>query len=156
MHALRNYVDLPSLFTDYRVRHTINIVPSLLTQLEAYGAGATDPVLVLCTGAPSDRTPDQRRDLFSWLRTLQYATQVEPLPRLAELWHHPQPEHFTDHDVLDAQTLLHLAWSGPILRQHPTVARLLRQQHAFTIADRDELLAVQKEYIQTVVASLKK
>lgn len=155
MHALKDYVWLPRLLSEYSsLRHTINVVPSLLAQLDAYAHGASDPVLELCTGPAAALSLEQRRSLWEWAATLQPATQVEPLPRLAELLQHHRPETLSDADIVDLQTLLHLAWSGPDLRRHSAVSRLMEQQRHFTENDRDQLLGLQRQYLTEVAVAL--
>lgn len=155
MHALKDYVWLPRLFAEFSLRHTINVVPSLLDQIEAYDRGATDPVLELCRGPVSDRSPEDRRLLVEWASTLQPTTQLHEFPRLVLLLQHPQPERLSDAELLDLQTLLHLAWSSPELRRQPIIANLTNKQHGFSQTERDRLLDVQHVYLQEVIPALK-
>src|SRR5512146_2581853 len=50
LHALKDYADLPALFSeDPRVPHAANLVPSLLDQLELVAGGGRDVFLDLAT-----------------------------------------------------------------------------------------------------------
>ncbi len=155
MHALKDYADLVEIMGDYDLRHTINVVPSLMVQLDAYRQGATDPVQRLCALAPAAMTAQDRVALMAWVRTLQRETMVRPLQRLDELFDHPDPAWMSDQEVLDVQVLLMLAWTGPIGRRHPVVAGLLEQGSGYTITQRNHLMAWQEERLASVIDVLR-
>ena len=155
MHAVKDYVDLLEIMAEHQVKHTVNLVPSLLMQIEEYAAGRRDPVQRLCLMAPADLEVGDRRTLFEWVRTLQFDTMVRPLQRLVELWNVADAESLTDQEVLDLQVLLHLAWAGPRSRRDSLVRVLLAKGRNFSVSDRDALLTYLDARMQEVVPSMK-
>ena len=59
LHTVKDYVDLVKLMQEYPVKHTINVVPSLLLQVDEYLAGRKDPVQKLCELDPAAFTSDE-------------------------------------------------------------------------------------------------
>jgi alpha-amylase/alpha-mannosidase (GH57 family) len=152
MHAVKDYVDLPLILSDYPVRHTFNLVPSLLSQLESYHEGLKDPVQRLCEAEPHVLTPVHCRELLDWARTIQ-PTMMEDLPQLRSLLAiDPDVHGMDEQEILDLQTLLLLAWIGPVSRRRrPDIQRMMESTTPASIADRDALLAYHREIMNTVV-----
>ncbi len=155
MHAIKDYVDLLEIMADHAVKHTVNLVPSMLMQIEEYASGRLDPVQRLCRKAPTALSGSDRRALFEWVRTLQFNTMVRPLPRLAELWDIPDASILTEQEILDLQVLLHIAWSGPRTRRISLVQDLLSKGREYSVSDRDALFTVLDARMQEVVPAMK-
>jgi len=161
LHALLNYYDMVRYVIERPgARAVINVVPSLLRQLEAAAAGVPDDHLLLARAAPADLDAADRarivRDFFSFHQARRFAE----FPRLRELWELRGPgvevpagraDLFEDRDLLDLQVLFHLAWCGRTLREEPSVARLIARGAGYTAADKDELLALQDAFLQGVL-----
>ena len=155
MHAIKDYVDLLEIMAEHPVKHTVNLVPSMLMQLDEYAKGRKDPVQRLCEISPDTLSREQRLELFSWVRTLQFETMVQPLPRLAELWETEDPASLGNQDVLDLQVLLHLAWCGPRTRQEPLVSELISKGRDYTQEERDQLFSLLEARMNMVVPAMK-
>ena len=156
MHAVKDYLDLPLILSEYPVRHTINLVPAMLMQIEEYGRGRKDPVQRMCEGPPERLTSMHRAELMSWARTVQRETMTESLPRLRELIDLPhQGDLLSDQEVLDLQVSLLLAWTGPISRrQRPAIQDLILQGRDFTVEQRDALMAHHDDIMKQIIPTL--
>lgn len=162
LHALHSYADVPRITREFpEARAVLNVVPSLLRQLEAAAAGAEDPFLVLARKTPADLTTDERRDLVRDFFSFHHGRVFADLPRLRELWElrdaparevpDDRADRFTDADLLDLQVGFHLAWCGPILRGHDLVRGLVAKGRGWTIEEKTALLAVQHEHLGVVL-----
>ncbi len=167
MHATKDYLDLPLLFSEYPVRHTINVVPSLLAQIDSYSFGLQDAVQRLCGLHPSEFTNRDRVELARWITTLHRPTQVSPLPALDALWDRLRQGldsteqtglgfNLLDQEWLDAMVLLHLAWTGPISRKRIAIKNLLLRGSGFSHEDLTALLHEHAEIIKSVVPTMAK
>jgi len=162
LHALHSYGDVVRLAAENpQTRIVLNVVPSLLRQLEAAAAGGSDPFLDLARPRPDQLSESDRfailRDFFSF----HHGRVFPGLPRLQELWKRldapkrdlprDRLDRFDDQDLLDLQVGFHLAWSGPKLRGHELVRRLIAKGRLWTQEEKLELLEVQQEYLQDVL-----
>ena len=165
LHALKDYADMP----DYLARHagvkaTINIVPSLVDQLDALVApGAKpDPFLEVARKSADALTEDEKRFLVTHFFSFNRDTLARGLRRVHELFAlrgeygsdavpHAAVERFDVDALRDLQVLFHLAWSGPLLQKDPTVAALRAKGRRFTEAEKHQLLDVQHAFIAGVV-----
>ena len=155
MHATKDYLDLPLIMQDYPLRHTINLVPSMLVQVEEYLQGRQDPVQKLCGTPPESLSPGHRDELLSWARTVQLETMTDRLPRLRELVETADSASLSDQDILDLQVLLHLAWTGPVSRRNSSeVQELMERGRGYTTADRAMLFSYHEECMRSLVSTL--
>ncbi|RPI68159.1 MAG: hypothetical protein EHM43_05720 [Ignavibacteriae bacterium] len=154
LHTVKDYVDLVKLFQEYPVKHTINVVPSLLLQVDAYLHGRKDPVQQLCERDPDDFTDEDRLQLARWCLTVQTGTMVAPLPRFRELHDRlGDPSTLTPSEILDLQVSLLLSWTGPLHRHDPRIAPLLHRT-TFTMDDRTTTQQVHNEILSSMIPTL--
>lgn len=144
LHCGKDYLDLAKIFADTPgVRHTINLVPSLLAQVDDIAAGMKDPLFDCLVRPAWDLSSDQQSTL------VEYASAMTPmlaqsLPRLEALvrrclngtW-----STFTQQDWTDLQVTLVLAWTGPVTRRTDPFCRLMLKGALFTDAHRMEALS---------------
>ncbi|MBU3699600.1 MAG: hypothetical protein FGM33_06250 [Candidatus Kapabacteria bacterium] len=151
LHAVKDYLDLPGVLAEYPVRHTINLVPSMLEQLDAYSAGIRDPLEELALINTAALTERQHLELARWMLTLR-DPMIEQLPRLASIMTrlrtHERPL-LSEQEWRDAMVLFHLAWCGPLQRRtNPLIQRLIDQQEAYSEVQKLELM----EELRRIVA----
>jgi alpha-amylase/alpha-mannosidase (GH57 family) len=144
MHALRGYRDLCVETLERRDAATLNLVPVLLDQLEAYAAGQTDDHLDL-TRRPADALEPHevatlRRDFVAGHPKM---TEVWPTwVALAGALHGGGP--LTTQQLRDAQVWSTLAWFGATaVRDFPVLAALRAKGEGFTEADKAAMLEAQ-------------
>jgi len=152
LHASRSYYDMVRVLGEFPgVRLTINLVPTLLDQIAAYGRGASDLFRETARLPTDDLDEAQRRFLVDHFFSAQEERIIRPLPRFAELldlrrearrrrgedaaWRDFGPE-----DLRDLQALFDLAWFGfKAIEDYPEIGALRRRGRGFT---RDDVAAM--------------
>ncbi len=162
LHALKDYYDMAAYIENVPdARATINLVPSLLTQLEAYIDGASDTWLDLAHKPAGDLTDGER------LFVIQNFLAIRATPMLAGLPHYirlqklcaenPAPDQseqllhvFDEQKLRDITVLFQLAWCGQTLKREPVVERLIAKGSDFSEQEKLELLALQRDFLPRV------
>lgn len=154
LHATKDYADLPEILSEFPVPHTINLVPSMLEQLDAYGRGVRDPLEELAEVNTAVLTDEQHRELGRWLLTLR-DPMLEGLPRLASIVAHVRTHDrpsLSELDWRDAIVLFHLAWCGPVTRRNSALVTELLEQGAHYSEEQKLLLMDELRRIVSMVA----
>jgi alpha-amylase/alpha-mannosidase (GH57 family) len=120
LHAVRDYYSMAALVAEFPGIHvTVNLVPSLIAQLEDYlEHGATDQWMEL-TLKPSHRlTPLERDFIVARFFDAHWKNEIEVHPRYAELLEMRRSGvRFTEQDLTDLKAWFNLAWFPPEARQ---------------------------------------
>jgi alpha-amylase/alpha-mannosidase (GH57 family) len=168
-HAIKDYYDMGALVEQAGDVHvTINLVPSLIDQLEGYSSGTVDDVQTFLTLRDATAL-DQRQKAFL-LRTffqLSPTHMLQPYPRYNELWERrgsadgngefPTGLHlYTSQDYRDLQLWYNLAWCGQELRKDPEIAGLFEKAAGFTEEDKRRLLEIQHSFITRILPYYRK
>lgn len=143
LHATRGYRDVPVLIRECGARVTVNLVPSLLDQLDHYAAGGTDLHLRLARRPADTLTPPERAfilthffhgnpNIFRWF------------PAYGALRGAP-----TTADTLrDVQVWSNLAWFGATaLIAYPNLSELRRKGFGYTEEEKHAVLDIQTAII---------
>lgn len=149
LHAVRGYTDAPTLAMEAGARATLNVVPSLLDQLERYAAGGTDAWARLSRVPAEDLTEDQRafiraRFVHGHPAMRAVSGRYRQLEAQRAQLRHP-------HDLRDLQVWSNLAWMGVVARRDPFVAGLMRQDRGFSHAQLIELMNLQDDIVAGVL-----
>ncbi|MBL8840110.1 MAG: glycoside hydrolase [Planctomycetes bacterium] len=167
MHGVRGYTDmLAALEAEPGARVTLNVTPVLLAQLErcvaTWGGPGEDRLLSLCRRLPTALPEGERAALAALLFSANRAHMIAPLPRYLELLERCEPAlkgdgrlPLSDADLLDLAVLFHLAWSGFRLRRRQEVVALLRKGRGYTREEFDQLLALHRDEIASLLPRLK-
>ena len=163
-HAVKDYYDMAALAAQAPGLHiTINIVPSLIDQLQSYARGtARETYAALTLRNAGDL--DEREKLFL-LRSffqLPWKQMILPYPRYKELLDRrgapdPQGEYltamkrFTAQDYRDLQMWFSLSWCGNELRRDPAIAEMIRKGRGFSEKDKARLLELQAAFIGRIL-----
>ncbi|MBI3245479.1 MAG: hypothetical protein HYZ50_03095 [Deltaproteobacteria bacterium] len=163
LHALRDYYPMGALVKEFSEVHlTINLVPSLLWQVEDYvERGATDAALEL-TLTPADAlSADERETLLSTFFAADWHHQIYPHPRYRALFEQrARGNAFSIQDLRDLQIWSNLAWFGVEFRTGEvclpdgsvvTVKRLVEQGEGFTQADITVMVEEQYKILRNIV-----
>ena len=88
LHAIKDYAALPVIFRGHPgVRHTVNLVPSLLVQVRDYVEnGAEDVFLSVSRKNALDLTKEENEFLLRNFFSAYAPTMILPQPRYAELF----------------------------------------------------------------------
>ncbi len=153
MHATRAYLDMARVLARRPEVHvTVNFVPSLVRQLEAYVGGLRDEHEVLAEKPTEDWTPAEREEALARFFSVHRVRGVEPRPRYRELAYKrgsgPVPAGAAGWSVAelrDLTALFHMASFGfSMASEEPLVAVLEAKGRGFLHEDVQALLACQR------------
>ncbi len=166
LHAAKDYVDMVARLKAYPAIHqTVNIVPSLLDQLQAYlpPSNGSDIFLDLSRKPAAELTTDEQRFVLQWFFLANRAHMIAPYPRyrdlLAKRGDAADPEaleearrRFRPQDYRDLQVWFNLAWIDPWLRtQEPALAQVTAKDAHFTEEDKQRVLEAQLALVARVI-----
>lgn len=168
-HAIKDYYDMGALVEQAGDVHvTLNLVPSLIDQLEAYSSGRVNEIQTLMTLRDAS-TLDQEEKAFL-LRTffqLSPTHMLLPYPRYRELWERRGAvgengefsaglRSYTVNDYRDLQLWYNLTWCGQELRKDPEIAGLFEKGAGFTEEDKRRLLQIQQSFVAKILPYYRK
>jgi alpha-amylase/alpha-mannosidase (GH57 family) len=162
LHATKDYLGMALHLEEVpEFRCTINLVPSLLTQLEAYVAGATDTHLTM-SRRPVDGL--SREDSCYLLDNFFMAfpdSMIRPHARYHELyllrasWAGPSEialPRFRPRDLRDLQVWSNLAWIHPLLfEKDPELAEFKAKGRHYTEDEKQWFLDKQRQLLARVI-----
>ena len=170
LHAIKDYTDMAAhLEAAPSARAVVNFTPVLIEQLEEIaarivehlesGAALPDPVLALLGPAPVPEAATERLELLRACLRAQRKTMIERFPAYLELADlaatfatAERIGYASDQFMHDLAVWYHLAWLGETVRRSdPLVAALVAQGHAFTQANRRDLLALIGRLVGSVI-----
>jgi alpha-amylase/alpha-mannosidase (GH57 family) len=162
LHALKDYYGMVKLLDEFpQVHQTINLVPSLIWQIQDYVSGkASDPFLALASKPAADLTPEEQRFALAYLFQANTVHMIGRYPRYNELWHRYEstgqnPERSLDYfqvqDFADLQVLSQIAWFDEFFLQQPEIAELIKKGRGYTRDDQQVMLKWQREILSCVL-----
>jgi len=160
LHGTKDYLDLILILERYpKLHQTINLVPSLILQLEDYVAGtAWDPYLALALTPVNQLTIPQKKYIIDHFFDANHHTLIQPHPRYNDLFNQKQDkgrlwclENWQDSDYSDLLAWHNLAWIDPIFWDDPEIATWLKQGKNFTLSDRQRIYSKQREIISRII-----
>ena len=155
LHALKDYWGMAALFAECPgMQATVNLVPSLVEQVEAYARERTwDRHLVLGLKEASALDAAEAAWFVQEAFHAHAPTMIEPYPRYAALARmRAGGQSFDTAALRDLQVWQKLAWVDPeLLRVDARVRRLLDKGHGFDEHDKQALRAVELEVLRQVV-----
>ncbi len=168
-HAVKDYYDMGALAEQVQgVRLTINVVPSLIDQLIAYGTGELcEECAELTLRDASDLDQQEKAFLLRTFFQLSTKHMVLPYLRYRELLKrrgNPDDQGvystglklYTTQDYRDLQLWYNLSWCGQVLRRDPEIAGLFAKGRGFTEADKKRLLEVQHSFVSGIIPYYRK
>jgi alpha-amylase/alpha-mannosidase (GH57 family) len=160
LHGTKDYLDLVLILERYpRLHQTVNLVPSLILQLEDYIAGtAFDPYLELSL-TPDEQLSDQQREfIVEHFFDANHHTLIDPHPRYAQLYNQRQEKghawcllNWQVQDYSDLLAWHNLAWIDPMFWDDPEIEAWLKQGRNFTLGDRQRIYSKQRQIISKIV-----
>jgi alpha-amylase/alpha-mannosidase (GH57 family) len=163
LHATRAYYDMARVLAEFEgARAVVNLVPSLLWQLDDYVRGrAKDRFLDLTRKPAGELAPHEREFVLRNFFQVDWETNVRPLPRYWELLHKRGRDvrgtdlsrlAFTIGELRDIQVLFNLAWMGFCATEEEEVVRALKAKgREFTEDDKAALLEAQSRIMAKVM-----
>ncbi|NES82764.1 MAG: glycoside hydrolase [Moorea sp. SIO2B7] len=160
LHGTKDYLDLVLILEKYpKLHQTVNLVPSLILQLEDYSAGtAIDPYLALAVTPDEQLGIEQRKFIIEHFFDCNHRTMIDPHPRYAQLYQQKQKQgrewclwNWIEQDYSDLLAWHNLAWIDPIFWDDPEIATWLEKGKGFTLGDRQRILSKQREIIRRII-----
>jgi alpha-amylase/alpha-mannosidase (GH57 family) len=165
LHGTKDYLDLILILERYpKLHQTVNLVPSLMLQLEDYAAGtAMDPYLALALTPEANLTDEHKEYIVKHFFDGHYHTLVEPHPRYRQLYgqreekgHSWCAQNWNARDFSDLLAWHNLAWIDPLFWDDPEIETWLKQGRDFTLSDRQRIYNKQREIIRRIIPQHKK
>ncbi|MDX9753851.1 MAG: glycoside hydrolase family 57 protein [bacterium] len=161
LHGIKDYYDMAWLCRQFPGwKQTINLVPSLLEQLQLYTSGQlTDAFLDLSRKPAVALTPEDKLEILKNFFAGFAPQMVHPYPRYDELFRKrgTSPEHtlshFSTQDFLDLQVWHNLVWIDPLWREDSTLPLrdLCEKQRDFTEKDKETILRIQDDILKKII-----
>ncbi|MBD2579262.1 glycoside hydrolase [Oscillatoria sp. FACHB-1406] len=165
LHGTKDYLDLVLILERYpKLHQTVNLVPSLILQLEDYAAGvAMDPYLAVALTPEDQLTPAQKEFAVQYFFDGNHHTTIDPHPRYAQLYEQRQDKgrewclrHWQVNDYGDLLAWHNLAWIDPIFWDEPEIADWFERGKGFSLSDRQRIYSKQKEIIARIIPQHRK
>ncbi|MBE9030820.1 glycoside hydrolase [filamentous cyanobacterium LEGE 11480] len=165
LHGTKDYLDLVLLLEQYpKLHQTVNLVPSLIMQLEDYIAGtALDPYLTAALTPIEQLTQAQKEFIVAHFFDGNHRTLIDPHPRYSELYEIRQAkgqrwcfENWADDDFGDLLAWHNLSWIDPLFWDDPQISGWLKKDRGFTLADRQHIYSKQREILRRIIPQHKK
>jgi alpha-amylase/alpha-mannosidase (GH57 family) len=163
LHGVKDYYGMALHLLEFpELRATINLVPSLLVQLEAYTQrGATDRFLE-ATRIPADSLSEaDSLFLLDHFFMANAEHMILPRPRYAELYYRRAAgrntarealRRFQGRDLRDLQVWFNLAWTHPLAFEHDEALRgLAAKGRHFSEEDKSVLLQRHMDILRQVL-----
>jgi alpha-amylase/alpha-mannosidase (GH57 family) len=139
LHGVKDYYGMALHLLEFpEMRCAINLVPSLLVQIQDYVEhNASDQFLDIARKPAASLTEADATFLLDHYFMANLESMIKPIPRFYELYLRRNAgkrrasdvlHHFTPVDLLDLQTLFNLAWIHPLAFELDPELRLLRDK----------------------------
>jgi alpha-amylase/alpha-mannosidase (GH57 family) len=160
LHGTKDYLDLVLILEQFPQLHqTVNLVPSLIAQLQDYVAGtAFDPYLQLTLQPIEQLNPDQKQFIISHFFDANYRTLIAPHRRYRQLYAQREDwgeagclQRWSDQDYEDLLAWHNLAWIDPLFWGDPQIARWLERTEHFSLRDRQQIWQKQREILSCIL-----
>lgn len=165
LHGTKDYLDLVLLLERYpKLHQTVNLVPSLILQLEDYIAGtAFDPYLTVCLTPDEKITREQHEFIIEHFFDANHHTLIDPHPRYAELYEQRQDkgrawclDNWEAQEYSDLLAWHNLAWIDPLFWDDPEIADWLKRGRNFNLSDRQRIYSKQRQILSRIVPQHRK
>ncbi len=167
-HGMKDYLDLLQVIRKYpNVKQNINLVPSLLAQIEDYVRhDARDNIWLLTEKVAEELTEEDKYGILNNFFLANLETMIKPYPRYYELYTRFRTDArylsvaertriFSARDYRDLQVWYNLVWVGMLSRQKPVLRKLFRKGRHFSEKDKRVLLREVREILKQIVPAHK-
>ncbi len=157
LHATKDYLEMAEHFERHpNMRGTINLVPSLLKQIQEYISGeAVDPVVELMSKPAQALTASDKSFMLDTFFHAQKERLIDRSPRFRELYdkaNGPNPKaHFELQDYRDLAVQYSLAWTGEIARNREPFKSLVEKDRGYSEDDKQTLAKAQLENVKRII-----
>ncbi len=154
LHCTKDYLEMAQHLRQTPAMHaTINLVPSLLEQIQDYENGAEDILLQLCRRPVSELNDSERDYITKYCLMANKERVIARSGRYTELAQ--QHKRLTDQELIDLIVLFSLGWSGEFERDKESLALLISQDRDYTEAQKNLLLDEHEKIVASVIEAHK-
>ena len=152
-HSTKDYVDMLRVLEEFPdIKQNINLVPSLLAQVQDYVENrARDNILMLTEKPANQLTLEDKKKILDNFFLANVDTMIKPYLRYRELFlkfkdlgSYEAPERqassFNEQEYRDLQVWYNLTWIGMESRKRPRIARLFKKGQGFSENDKKMLV----------------
>jgi alpha-amylase/alpha-mannosidase (GH57 family) len=165
LHGVKDYLDMALILEEFpEMRLTINLVPSLVEQIEEFARGeAADAWLRLAERPAAELGDDEKVLLLDRFFMANFDTMIAPHRRYRELhrrrgWSpgagelNRRARSFSEEDWRDLQVWFHLAWTDPLLiARDKDLEGLVKKGRGFGEEEKHLLLAKHRAILADIV-----
>ncbi|MEM1392194.1 MAG: glycoside hydrolase [Cyanobacteria bacterium P01_H01_bin.150] len=160
LHGTKDYLDLVLMLERYpKLHQTVNLVPSLILQLEDYINGtAFDPYLEVSLTPTEQLTQGQLEFILEHFFDANYETLIQPHQHYRELYQVRQEKGeawcLANWELQNYSDLLawhNLAWIDPLFWDDGEIATWLKQGRNFSLGDRQRIYSKQREILGRII-----
>ncbi len=165
LHGSKDYLDMVTILEDFpNIRQNINVVPSLLQQIDDYTNGnSNDKFLELSIKPSSELNSDDKEFILENFFLANWDNLIKPFPRYFDLLQkrgtrisgvglRKAVNYFSESDITDLQVLFNLAWIDPKLRDKDTELKALVSRGAsYSESDKKLVIDKQIEIMQKII-----
>lgn len=165
LHGIKAYYDMASVLKNYPdIKVNINLVPSLVEQLNDYVAGKAQDVFYEYSLKPAaELNTEDKMFILKYFFMSNWETMIKPYPRYFELLLkrgkssndidiESNINTFNKQDFLDLQVWFNLSWFGfTALAEYPELMKLKEKQRGFTEQDKAFVLNTQMDVIKKIL-----
>ena len=160
LHGTKDYLDMLQILDKFpAISQTINLVPSLLEQIEDFGKNKVkDKYFELSLKTAEELTPEDKNFIRDHFFAINKERILSLFPRYYELFTKKQTrQEFSTQDYLDLQVLFNLAWIDPSFRQNmPELTNLVLKARFFCERDKQTVLEKHLEILKNIIPAYKK
>lgn len=140
LHTTKDYAEMAEHIACFPKLHaTINLVPSLIGQIESYMEGVEDDILKLSRKPTAELTNDEKIYLIENCFHANPERMIKRSRRYQEL--RKNTEQFTDEDYRDLVVHYGLAWLGEFERKTEFYAYYIEKDKGYTEKEKDQLFS---------------
>lgn len=161
LHGIKDYYDMAWLSKEFDGwKQTINLAPSLLTQIQGHVDGSiVDPLFELSRKPADALTEEEKKRVLQRFFDAHAPRMIHPFPRYDELFRKRggsidrAMSRFTTQDIRDLQVWFNLVWIDPIWRENPNypLLELIKKQRDFSETDKITVLDFQIEILKQII-----
>lgn len=161
-HCVKDYCDLALLLNEFpEIKQTVNIVPSVLLQINEYlESGISDTIQRLTKIPAKYLTDEEKKKILELFFICNERNMILPFRRYRELFEMSKESNainfFADQDWLDLQVWYNLTWLGEFSKQRPFAQRLFSKGANFTEQEKLLLLELHNEIMSELISTYRK
>lgn len=165
LRAVKDYLDMLLILEKFpKTKLNFNLVPMLISSIYDYGYNGEHDIYSRLTITPVDElTDDEKEFILNHFFDANYQNMVLPYSEYKKLYDRRMQnpncsvKDFTNQEYADIMSWFNLVWFDPMWRDFPELKKLFAKKNGeFTLADRENIIEIQREIIRRIIPSYKK